>query len=107
MNLRHHFQKIREVESQIPDEFTVVVSLESADGGRPDIATEVPRRIAAKMIAERTARLARKEEREAFQANKAEALRVAEQLAAASRVQFAVLGSSELERLRKPLKTTV
>jgi hypothetical protein len=107
MNLRHHFQKIREVESQIADEFTVVVSLEGADGGRPDIATEVPRRIAARMIAEGTARLARVEERQAFEANKAEALRVSEQLAAASRVQFAVLGSSELERLRKPPKSTV
>ena len=107
MNLRHYFQKIRDIESNIPDEFPLVVSLETADGGKPGTPTEVPRRLAAKMVAESVARLAREEERKAFDAAKAEALRLAEHLAAASKVQIAVIGSNELDRLRKPTKNVV
>jgi hypothetical protein len=100
MDLTHYFQKIRDVEGTIAEEFTVVMSRETADGGKGGILTEVTKRLGAQLIVDGLARLATAAEREKFHAAHAEARRVAEQLAAASKVQLAVLSSSELERLR-------
>ena len=50
MDLRVYYQKIRDIESKIAHEFPVVKSLETSDGGKPGILTEVPRRIAAKLV---------------------------------------------------------
>jgi hypothetical protein len=104
MDLRHYYQKIREIESKIAENFAVVVSHDTPDGGKAGTRTEVPRRLAAKMIAEGSARLAREDERQAFHAEQTEAVRVAEQLAASAKLQVAVLSTTELERLRKQAK---
>jgi len=100
MDLRGYYQKIREVESTIEDEFPLVVSRETPDGGKQGMTTEVPRRLAAKMIVEGQARLAKPEEAQAHRDALAEAQRVAEQAAAATRLHVSVLSTSELEQLR-------
>ena len=100
MDLQHYYRKIREAESKILDEFPLMVSRETGDGGKDGTITEVLRRLAAQMIVEGIARLATPEEREAFQAAQAEVRRVVEQLAAASKVQFAVLSSAELDKFK-------
>ena len=83
----------------------VLVSLETPDGGRPGVRTEVPRRIAAKLIVEGGARLATTEEAHDFQEQKAEAKRQADQLAAASRMQLTVISPSELRKFRGGAQT--
>ena len=100
MDLKVYYQKIRDKESEIPDAFPIVVSNETADGGKPGLLTEVTPGIAAKMLVEGVARLAAAEEARAFRAAQAEARRVAEQAAAAARVQFTVLSAAELNRLQ-------
>ena len=100
MDLKRYYEKIREVEAKIADEFPVVVSREMADGGKEGTHTEVGRRLAARMIVEGLARLASAAERDAFRAVQAEACLVAEQVAAASKVQLAVLSSAELQKLK-------
>src|ERR1043166_7666623 len=50
MDLRHYYRKIREMESNITDEYPLVVSFETGDGGKSGICTEVPRRLAAKRL---------------------------------------------------------
>jgi hypothetical protein len=100
MDLRIYYQKIREVESTIGDEFPLVVSRETADGGKPGMTTEVPRRLAAKMIVEGQARLATPEEAQAHRDELAEARRMAEQAAIATRLQVSVLSTADLEQLR-------
>ena len=100
MDLKLYYDKIRAVESKILEEFAVVVSRETADGGKEGTKTEVARRLAAKLIVEGLARVANPEEVKVFRDALAEAQRVAEQVAAASRVQLAVLSSAELDRLR-------
>jgi hypothetical protein len=100
MDLKHYYQKIREAESKLLDEFPVVVSRETGDGGKDGTLTEVGRRLAARMLVEGAARLATAEERDGFHTAQAEARRIAEQQAAASKVQFAVLSSAELEKLK-------
>ena len=70
MDLRNYFQKLREVESQIGDPYTIVVSVETGDGGRAGTTTEVTRALAAKMIVDGSARLATAKEKQAFQSQK-------------------------------------
>lgn len=100
MDLQVYYKKIRAMEGSLRDPSVVLVSLETPDGGREGIRTEVPRRTAAKMIVEGAARLATAEEASEFQEEKVEAKRQADQLAAASRMQFTVVSPNELRRLK-------
>jgi len=106
MDLRIYYQKIRDMESSITEAFPVVVSNETADGGKPGVLTEVTPGIAAKMLVENVARLATAEEAKAFRAVQAEAKRVADQEAAAAKVQFTVLSTTELNKLKGSAKSS-
>jgi len=106
MDLKLYYQKIRDMEAKIADAFPIVVSQETADGGKEGTKTEVPRRIAARMIVEGIVHLAKEEEARAFRALQAEALRVAEQIAALAKVQLAVLTSAELDKLKSTASST-
>jgi hypothetical protein len=100
MDLRVYYKNIRDVESGISEEFPLMVSVETQSGGKPGVKTEVPRRLAAKMIVEGHARLATAEEKRAHMESIAEARRIAEQLAASTRLQLSVLSAAELEQLK-------
>ena len=100
MDLQIYYRKIREIEQNLSDPSVVVVSQDTPDGGREGVRTEVPRRTAAKMIVEGSARLATNEEAIDFQERKAEAKARADQLAAASRMQFTVVSQSDLRKLK-------
>jgi hypothetical protein len=105
MNLKVYFQKIRQLEASIGEPHVVIVSQETPDGGRPGIASEVPRGIAAKMVVEGNARLATPEETEQFRNRMTEAKQVADQASAAQRVQFTVVSESELRALKTKTKS--
>ncbi len=62
MDLRVFYQKMRKIEQEITGDHPVVVSLETPDGGKPGIRTEVTRENAARMIVEGRCRLATKSE---------------------------------------------
>jgi len=100
MDLRLYFQKIRETASNIADDFPVLVSKETADGGKAGVLTEVARAVAARLLVEGLARLATGPETEAFRLEQAAAKRRADQVAAAAKVQVAVLSTEELQTLR-------
>jgi hypothetical protein len=55
--------KIRDTEATIPTPFTVVISLPTDDGGKKGVLVEVPRHLAAKMVVEGSAQLARRPNR--------------------------------------------
>jgi hypothetical protein len=100
MDLQMYYQKIRETEAEIADEFPLVVSMVTSDGGKSGRQTEVPRRLAAKMLVEGQIRLASKDETKVHRKALAEAKQVAEREAAAARLQLTVLSTTELDRLR-------
>lgn len=100
MNLRMYYDKIREWEARIGEEFIVLASLETPDGGKVGVKTEAGKRTAARMIVEGRARLATQEETEEFRKEQAAAKAEAERAAAAARVQVAVVSGPELEKLR-------
>lgn len=104
MDLKAYYRKLREIEMAISDEYPVVVSQDTADGGRAGVRNEVHRTVAARMILEGKARLATREEAEEFRAEVVEARRQAEQAAAASRVQVTVIPEAELRALRNALR---
>ncbi|MGA2724265.1 MAG: hypothetical protein ABSG79_17880 [Bryobacteraceae bacterium] len=100
MDLRQYYQKIRDKESAITESFPIVVSNETPDGGKAGILTEVTPGIAAKMVVDGVARLATPQEEKTFRAAQVEAKRVADQAAATAKVQFTVVPTSELNKLR-------
>ena len=100
MDLQLYYQKIREFAETIEDAFPVVISIETADGGKGGIFTEVAKRLAAKLVVEGVARIAKYEEAEAFRREQAEAKRLADQAAAAAKVQLTVLSTNDLNRLK-------
>lgn len=104
MDLKLYYQKVREVEASIGEDYPVIVSRETPDGGRAEVRNEVTRRVAARMIVEGKARLATREESEQYRMELAEARRQAEQAAAASRVQVTVIPEAELKALRNVLR---
>lgn len=72
MDLRVYYQKLRDIESEIQDAFPVVISRETPDGGKAGVKTQVPKKIAARMVANGMAELASAEEAAEFRARAAE-----------------------------------
>jgi hypothetical protein len=101
VDLRAFYQKIRHTEAGIADDHVVIISRETSDGGRAGVASEVARPVAARLVVEGRAVLASKEEAAAFRTAQADAFHKAEQAAAASRVQLAVIAETELRALKE------
>ena len=68
MDLKQYFRKIRQIEASLSEIFPLVVSLETPDGGKPGLVSEISRELAAKMIVEGRALLASEEEKELYRA---------------------------------------
>jgi lysophospholipase L1-like esterase len=104
MDLKVYYQKLRQVEGSIAEPDVVVASLGTPDGGRAGVLTEVPRALAAKLIVEGGARLATEEETLRFREQVAEAKRLAEEAAAASRIQVTVVSEPREDGKRQKAK---
>jgi hypothetical protein len=81
MDLRAYYQKIKKLEAGITDAAVVIVSRETSEGGRAGVKTEVPRSIAARMLAEEKADLATAEEAAEFHAKAQASQRLAQEMA--------------------------
>ncbi len=79
MDLRLYYQKLRKIESEIKDEFPVVISRETTDGGKPGLKTQVARVLAARLIADGKADLASAEEAAQFRVHTEEEWQAAQE----------------------------
>ncbi len=104
MDLKAFFKKVRDIENSIVDLYTVIVSKETPEGGRAGVLTEVPKGIAAKLVAEDRAALAAAAEVKQFRDQMAEAQRQAQQAAASARLNLTVIPESDLDNLRSALR---
>ncbi len=104
MDLKVFYQKIAHVRETISAPYAITVSVETPDGGRAGILTEVSREVAARLIVEARARLASDSEAADFHAQRAEALRLAEEREAQQRVQFTLLSEQDMQVLRQQSK---
>jgi len=100
MDLQLFYQNVRETESAITEAYPVIVSRQTGDGGKEGTMTEVPKRLAAKMVVEGQARIATAEETASYRGSLAETIRKAEQAAAVARLQLSVLSTRELDQLK-------
>jgi hypothetical protein len=100
MDVRAFYQKVRQVAETIAETYAVVISLSTPDGGREGIASEVARTLAALLVVEGKARLATAEEARQYRDRAAESKTVADQLAAASRMQITVLSDADFRALK-------
>ena len=99
MDLRNYFAKIREIEASIFEPYIFVVSLETQDGGRAGVITEVPRLVAAKLIVEGRAARASEAETASFLAKQQVSREAAQRADAARRLQVTIVSESELSGL--------
>ena len=96
MDVKQYFRKLREIESGMVEEFPLVVSLETPDGGKPGVMTETPRHLAAKMLLEGRGRLGTDQEKASFREQHAANRKAAEKAEMARRVQVAILADPEM-----------
>jgi hypothetical protein len=101
MDLRSYYKKVRDAEATLTGEHVVMVSLETSEGGKAGVRTEVPRAIAAKLIAEVRARLATEEEGVEFHEANREAREAHEEAGAAKRLQVMVIPSRDIRKQRE------
>ena len=105
MDLRQYYQEIREVEQTITGKDAVIVSLRTPEGGKPGLKTEVDRYAAARMICDRRARLATKEEAIEYRTSVRAAYEAAQNEAMAQRVQV-VIADSDIRAIHESRKKT-
>jgi phage terminase Nu1 subunit (DNA packaging protein) len=101
MDLRSYYKKLREAEATLTGQHLVMVSLETSEGGKAGVRTEMPRAIAAKLIAEERARVATEEEAREFHEANREARETHEEAEAAKRVQVMVIPAREFKKQRE------
>jgi hypothetical protein len=95
VDLKQYFRKMREIESTIAEPFVLITSLDTPEGGKAGMVTEVSRANAAKMIIEGRAVLATENEKQAYLAQQKTARKAAEKAEMAKRVQVAILADPE------------
>jgi hypothetical protein len=101
MDLRSYYGKVRAADATLTGEHIVMVSLETSEGGKPGVKTEVPRGIAARLIAEQRACVATDEEAlEFYEANRVAKAAYDEQ-AAANRMQVMVIPSHDFRKQKE------
>ena len=97
MDLRQYFRKLREIENGISDVYPIVISLETSDGGKGGVISEVSRETAAKLIMEGRAVMASDQEKDAFLEQLEARKKAAEKAELARRVQVAIIADSDLQ----------
>lgn len=106
MDLKQYFRKMREIESTISEQYPLVISLETPDGGKAGMVTEVSRLNAARVIIEGRALLANESEKQAYREQQAAARAAAEKAELAKRVQVAILSESDLRSTVQSKRTS-
>ena len=106
MDLRAYYRKIREAEATIDEEFPVVRSLATEEGGKDGHLTEVSRATAARMLTDGMVELATSEETRAFRARIKEARKLEQERQRASQIQFTVLSETDVRTLQRSGRAT-
>jgi hypothetical protein len=91
MDLRRYYQELRQKEAEIEGKDIYVVSLETADGGRAGVITQVPKAVGCRLIVEGKARLATREEAEQYEQEEEKKRAAIEHQEYARRIQVQVV----------------
>ena len=100
MDLKAYYQKVRDAERAIEEEFPIVKSLAGEGAGRGGRLAEVSRAVAARMITDGLAELATVKERRELRARVETARKAEQERREAERIQFAILSEADLRSLQ-------
>ena len=100
MDVRIYYRKVQEQEDRIAEDAVVVKSLETPDGGKAGLLTEVSKRNAAILITEGKAELASPQEARRFRDEAKSAKLAVERQDAARRIQMSLVPTMELANLK-------
>ncbi len=96
MNLQKYFEDLKQKESEIEGRDIYVSSLETPDGGKVGIITQVPKRLGCQLIVEGKARLASETEVEEHRRVQAERRAAIESQTYAQRIQVQVVADPRI-----------
>jgi hypothetical protein len=96
MDLRQYYKKLHELESKMPEAHVLVVSVETGDGGKEGVITEVPRRNACQLILEGRARRADQTEEGLFRLDEKDKREEFQRAKAASNVRLQLVPSEAM-----------
>jgi hypothetical protein len=91
MDVRQFYKKIREVQGGIEEAFVFVTSLETSDGGRPGLVSEVSRELAARLLVESRVTRSLQAEIDAYRRTQQDARKAAERAELAKTIQVALI----------------
>lgn len=94
MDLRQYYRKLHELESTTPESHVLVESLETGDGGKGGVISEVSRRNACQLILEGRAKRADPAGVEAFRSQEAKKREEFKRSQAAARMQLKLMSGS-------------
>jgi hypothetical protein len=100
MDVRQYYRKLREIESGIAEPYVLVTSLETSDGGRPGIVSEVSREHAAKLIVEGRVTVSTDAERKTHVAKQVADKKAFEKAEMARRLQVTIVSAPEETALK-------
>lgn len=95
MDVKQYYRKLREIESGISQDYVLVTSLETSDGGKAGVVSEVSREHAAKLIVEGRVTLSSDAETKAFYAKRTADKKAYEKADAARRLQVTIVSAPE------------
>ena len=101
MDIRIYFQKVKAVEDGIDGMHAVIRSLETPEGGKAGVLTEVGRNLAARQVVEGRAVLASADEAQQFHQDAVEARAAFEKMQAAKMVQVTVISEADLRKTQQ------
>lgn len=96
MDLKQYFKKINDTEETIKEQYPLIVSLETTDGGKAGAVVEVSRREAAKALVENRAVLANEQQTTAYFEREAARRKTAEKADLSRRLQIAIISDSDM-----------
>jgi hypothetical protein len=104
MNLKDYYREIEAQESAIDENFVLVASLPTPNGGRAGVVSEVNRATAAMLIVEGKARLLSDVEAIQLKADKESAQRQKDLAELQDRVRMTRLAEEQLQALKKSMQ---
>ncbi|MGA7411693.1 MAG: hypothetical protein WBW33_14535 [Bryobacteraceae bacterium] len=95
MDLRQFYKKVREVEASLAQPYVMVTSLETSEGGRQGVVSEVGREVAAMLIVGAKVALATESEVDAYRKWQADARAAHEKAELAKHLQVTIISDAD------------
>ena len=95
MDLRQFYKKVREVESSLAQPYVMVTSLETSEGGRAGVVSEVACEVAAMLIVGGKAVLATESEVDSYRSSQADAKAAHEKAEMAKHLQVTIVSDAQ------------